>query len=78
MKVRYESYEEARAALLEEGIDINRIPMLTDMRNQRNRPEGDGGVDLELLFWTYHGRRWFIVDSKASSYGDWFRCPSGR
>ena len=31
-KVRYETYEEARAALLEEGIDINRIPMLTDMR----------------------------------------------
>jgi hypothetical protein len=31
-----ESYEEARAALLEEGVDINRIPMLTDMRP----PEG--------------------------------------
>jgi hypothetical protein len=31
-KVRYESYEEARAALLEEGVDLNRIPMLTDMR----------------------------------------------
>jgi hypothetical protein len=31
-KVRYESYEEARAALLEEGINIDRLPMLTDMR----------------------------------------------
>ena len=38
VKVRYESYEEARAALLEEGVDINRIPMLTDMRP----PEGQG------------------------------------
>ena len=26
------SYEEARAALLEEGIDVDRLPMLTDMR----------------------------------------------
>ena len=31
-KVRYESYEEARAALLEEGINIDRLPMLSDMR----------------------------------------------
>jgi hypothetical protein len=39
VKIRYESYEEARAALLEEGVDINRLPMLTDMRppqGQRN------------------------------------------
>ena len=36
LKVRYESYEEARAALLEEGINIDRLPMLTDMR----KPEG--------------------------------------
>jgi hypothetical protein len=38
VKVRYETYEEARAALLEEGVDINRLPMLTDMRP----PEGQG------------------------------------
>jgi hypothetical protein len=36
IKVRYESYEEARAALLEEGINVDRLPMLTDMRP----PEG--------------------------------------
>jgi hypothetical protein len=36
VKIRYESYEEARAALLEGGVDINRLPMLTDMRP----PEG--------------------------------------
>ena len=32
LKIKYESYEEARAALLEEGINIDRLPMLTDMR----------------------------------------------
>ena len=32
VKVKYESYEEARAALLEEGINIDRLPMLSDMR----------------------------------------------
>jgi hypothetical protein len=32
VKVRYESYEEVRAALLEEGINIDRLPMLQDMR----------------------------------------------
>jgi hypothetical protein len=32
LKVRYESYEEVRAALLEEGINVDRLPMLTDMR----------------------------------------------
>ena len=32
LKIRYESYEEARAALLEEGINIDRLPMLSDMR----------------------------------------------
>jgi hypothetical protein len=37
VKIRYESYEEARAALLEEGVDINRIPMLTDMRPPEER-----------------------------------------
>jgi hypothetical protein len=35
-KIRYESYEEVRAALLEEGINVDRLPMLTDMRP----PEG--------------------------------------
>jgi hypothetical protein len=35
-KVRYESYEEVRAALLEEGINVDQLPMLTDMRP----PEG--------------------------------------
>jgi hypothetical protein len=38
-KIKYESYAEARAALLEEGIDINRIPMLTDMRPRREREQ---------------------------------------
>jgi Family of unknown function (DUF5681) len=32
LKIRYESYEEARQALLDEGINIDRLPMLTDMR----------------------------------------------
>jgi hypothetical protein len=32
MKVRFESYEEARVALLEQGIDVRNLPMLTDMR----------------------------------------------
>jgi hypothetical protein len=39
LKIRYESYEEARAALLEEGIDIKRIPMLTDMRRREEREQ---------------------------------------
>ena len=37
LKIRYESYEEARAALLEEGINIDRLPMLTDMRPPEER-----------------------------------------
>ena len=32
VKAKYESYEEAKAALLAEGINIDRLPMLTDMR----------------------------------------------
>ena len=36
LKVRYESYEEVKQAMLEEGINIDRLPMLTDMRP----PEG--------------------------------------
>jgi hypothetical protein len=36
VKVRYESYEEVRAALLEEGINVDQLPLLTDMRP----PEG--------------------------------------
>jgi hypothetical protein len=32
VKVRYESYEEVRAALLEEGINTDQLPMLEDMR----------------------------------------------
>jgi hypothetical protein len=36
LKVRYESYEEVRAALLEEGVNVDRLPLLTDMRP----PEG--------------------------------------
>jgi hypothetical protein len=36
VKVRYESYEEVRAALLEEGINVDQLPMLEDMRP----PEG--------------------------------------
>jgi hypothetical protein len=36
VKVRYESYQEVRAALLAEGINVDRIPMLTTMRP----PEG--------------------------------------
>ena len=37
VKVRYESYEEVRAALLAEGINIDRLPMLTDMRPPEER-----------------------------------------
>jgi prephenate dehydratase len=32
VKIRYESYAEVRAALLEEGINVDQLPMLTDMR----------------------------------------------
>jgi Family of unknown function (DUF5681) len=35
-KIKYESYEEVRAALLAEGINVDRLPMLTTMRP----PEG--------------------------------------
>jgi hypothetical protein len=31
-KIKYESYEEVRAALLEEGINVDQLPMLTNMR----------------------------------------------
>ena len=37
LKIRYESYEEARAALLEQGVNIDRLPMLTDMRIPEGR-----------------------------------------
>jgi Family of unknown function (DUF5681) len=37
VKVRYESFEEVRAALLEEGINVDKLPLLTDMRP----PEGE-------------------------------------
>jgi hypothetical protein len=37
VKVRYESYEEVRAALLEEGINIDRLPLLEDMRPPEER-----------------------------------------
>lgn len=44
----------------------------------RNRPRGDGGIDLWVLLRTRDGgRRWFIVDAKASSYGDWLRGVPG-
>jgi Family of unknown function (DUF5681) len=40
IKVRYESYEEVRAALLEEGINIDRLPMLEDLRSvEEQEPE---------------------------------------
>jgi hypothetical protein len=40
LKVRYESYEEVRAALLEEGINIDRLPMLEDLRSvEEQEPE---------------------------------------
>ena len=39
LKIRYESYEEARAALLEQGVNIDRLPMLTDMRVPEGRSE---------------------------------------
>jgi hypothetical protein len=34
-KVRYETYEEVREALLEEGIDVDRLPLLPDMKEPR-------------------------------------------
>jgi hypothetical protein len=36
VKVRYESYQEVRAALLAEGINVDRLPLLTTLRP----PEG--------------------------------------
>jgi hypothetical protein len=40
LKVRYESYEEVRAALLEGGINIDRLPMLEDLRSvEEQEPE---------------------------------------
>jgi hypothetical protein len=39
-KVRYETYEEAREALLEEGVDVDRLPLLTDLNAARQqRPD---------------------------------------
>jgi hypothetical protein len=37
VKVRYETYEEVRAALLEEGINVDQLPMLEDMRPPEER-----------------------------------------
>jgi hypothetical protein len=37
MKIRYGSYEEVRAALLDEGINIDQLPMLTDMRTPKGQ-----------------------------------------
>jgi hypothetical protein len=39
----------------------------------RNSPGGDGGIDIEFLFRVGEGERWFKVDAKGSSYGDWLR-----
>jgi hypothetical protein len=39
LKVRYESYEEVRAALLEEGINIDRLPMLEDLRSAEEQEQ---------------------------------------
>ena len=37
VKVGYETYEEVRAALLEEGINVDQLPMLEDMRPPEER-----------------------------------------
>jgi hypothetical protein len=37
VKIEYETYEEARAALLEEGIDIDHLPLLPDLRASLER-----------------------------------------
>jgi prephenate dehydratase len=37
IKIRYESYEEVRAALLEEGINVDKLPVLQDMRKPESR-----------------------------------------
>jgi hypothetical protein len=40
----------------------------------RNKPFGDSGVDIELLFRRQDGgEQWVPVDAKGSSYGDWLR-----
>ena len=43
-KVRYETYEEVREALLEEGINIDRLPLLTDMKDPRGRCNSEEDV----------------------------------
>jgi hypothetical protein len=50
VKIRYESYEEVRAALLEEGINVDQLPMqLTcDRPRDRSGVEVLSGVDARL------------------------------
>jgi hypothetical protein len=43
-KVRYETYEEVREALLEEGIDVDSLPLLTDMKEPRGRCDSEEDV----------------------------------
>ena len=37
----------------------------------RNRPGGDHGIDLQIRMWD----EWFSIDAKATTYGDYLRCP---
>lgn len=40
----------------------------------RNRPDGDGGAEVEfLLRLPAGGERWFKINVKTNTYGDWLR-----
>ena len=43
----------------------------------RNKPLGDGGIDLNALFrvWEVESWGWYHLDHKGSTYGDWLRVP---
>ena len=38
-KVHYETFEEAKQALLAEGINVDRLPLLTDMRPREKQEQ---------------------------------------
>jgi Family of unknown function (DUF5681) len=39
VKAEYRSYEEIREGLLEQGFDIEKLPLLSDLRRKRQEPE---------------------------------------
>jgi hypothetical protein len=46
--------------------------------DMRNRPGGDGGIDIEALIRVSElDKRWIIINAKASPYGDWLRGSVG-